>query len=76
MEKLSLATMTWEAGPSLPSEFYDGTALVYQHTIYLVYKDGRVVKLNTEDQWEDVARVGNLGRDIHGLVLPYTAIGC
>merc|ERR1712129_444328 len=64
VEKMELSTNTWEAGPGLDTNFYYGQAIVYQDTIFLVYKDGKVVKLNTEDKWEVVTdlRLGDAGR--------------
>merc|ERR1739838_1207060 len=63
VEKIKLTSLTkWEAGPGLDTDFTYGQAIVYQDTIFLVYKDGKVVRLNTEgDKWEAVA---DLGRNI------------
>jgi len=81
VEKIKLNSLTeWEAGPGLDTGLYYGQAMVYQDTIFLVYRDGKVVKLNTEgDKWEEVA---DLGRDI-GLrpvfpapIVTPGAIGC
>jgi len=58
VEKMELTSLTkWEAGPVLDTDFA-GQAIVYQDTIFLVYQDGKVVKLNTEDQWEEVTDLG------------------
>merc|ERR1712106_43173 len=82
VEKMELNTLTaWEAGPGLDTRFDGGQAIVYQVTIFLVYRDGKVMKLNTDgtDKWEEVA---DLGRTIGGrpvfpapIVTP-GAIGC
>ena len=80
VEKMKLTSLTkWEAGPGLDTDFWAGQAIVYQDTIFLVYKDGKVVKLNTEDKWEVVI---DLGRSIGSrplfpapIVTP-GAIGC
>jgi len=59
VEKMKLTSLTkWEAGPGLDTAFEYGQAIVYQDTIFLVYKDGKVVKLNTEDKWEVVIDLG------------------
>merc|ERR1739838_750485 len=64
VEKIKLSSLTeWEAGPGLDTDFNGGQAIVYQDTIFLVYKEGKVVKLNTEgDKWEAVADLGYIGR--------------
>jgi len=87
VERMKLTSLTWETGPELDTalSFFIGQstvgeAIVYQDTLFLVYKQtGRVVKLNTEDKWEDVA---DLGGDIGNrpvfpapIVTPAT-IGC
>jgi len=79
---MKLTSLTkWEAGPALDTDtdFSYGQAIVYQDTIFLVYADGKVMKLNTEDKWEEVT---DLGRDI-GLrpvfpapIVTPGAIGC
>merc|ERR1712106_270566 len=62
VEKIKLNSLTkWEAGPGLDTKFIFGQAIVYQDTIFLVYQNGKVVKLNTEDKW---AVVTELGRSI------------
>jgi hypothetical protein len=38
-----------------------GQALVHKSTIYVVYRDGRVLKLNTAGRWEDVTNIGDIG---------------
>ena len=62
VEKMKLTSLTkWEAGPGLDTDFSYGQAIVYQDTIFLVYDDGKVVKLNTEDKWEEVTDLGHIG---------------
>jgi len=62
VEKMKLTSLTkWETGPELDTSFYGGQAIVYQDTLFLVYKEGKVVKLNTEDKWEKVTDL------VHGL---------
>jgi len=79
VEKMKLTSLTkWEAGPALDTGFSNGQAIVYQDTIFLVYTEGKVVKLNTEDKWEEIA---DLGRSIGRPVFPAPivkpgAIGC
>ena len=60
VEKMDLSTMTWETGPGLDTfgPFTNGQATLYQNTIFLVYRNGKVLKLNTEDKWEEVADIG------------------
>merc|ERR1712086_1107615 len=80
VEKMKLTSLTkWEAGPGLDTAFQHGQAIVYQDTIFLVYEEGKVVKLNTEDKWEVVT---DLGRSIGSRpvfpapVVTPGAIGC
>jgi len=79
VEKMKLTSLTkWEAGPELDASFEYGQAIVYQDTLFLVYDEGKVVKLNTEDKWEEIA---DLGYDGYRAVFPAPivtpgAIGC
>ena len=79
VEKIQLGTLTWETGPGLSKGFAYGQAILYQDTVFLVYKGGQVVKLNTEDKWEDVADLGgSIGsRPVFPApILTTAAIGC
>jgi len=79
VEKIKLGTLTWKTGPGLDKGFAYGQAILYQDTIFLVYKGGQVVKLNTEDKWEDVADLGgSIGRRpvFPAPILTRAAIGC
>ena len=83
VEKMKLTSLTkWEAGPELkpyPYDlFYESQAIVYQDTIFLVYRDGKVVKLNTEDKWEEVTDLGHIGSKpvFPAPVVTPGAIGC
>ena len=62
VEKMELNSLTkWEAVPGLDTDFSFGQTIVYEDTIFLVYREGKVVKLNTEDKWEAVTDLGYIG---------------
>jgi len=58
-ERMNLSSMTWEEISDLPQMFSYGQAFSFQSSLYLVYReDGLVVKLNKDNQWEEVTRLG------------------
>ena len=61
VEVLNISSQTWREGPSLPASHSLGQAIVYDSVLYVLYKDGTVVKLTEGGEWENVARVGNIG---------------
>ena len=78
VDRMKLSNNTWETGPRLDTLFYYGQAIVYQDTLFLVYREGKVVKLNTEDKWEVVADLVNIGdrRVFPAPIVTPGAIGC
>ena len=60
VEIMKISTKERKAGPRLDKGFSGGQAFVHNSSIYLVYKEGNVIKL-TPDGWEDVANVGWIG---------------
>ena len=61
VERMDIATDTWESAPSLPSEISYGQALSYGSTLYVVNPEGQVWKLSTAGQWEEVVGAGDIG---------------
>ena len=62
VEVLNIATRQWRKGPSLPRSFYWGQALEYQSTLFAVYRDGLVIKLLDNETWQEVSKIGSIGR--------------
>ena len=62
VEVLNIATHQWREAPSLPRSFYWGQALVYQSTLFAIYRDGLVVKLLANETWNEVQQIGSIGR--------------
>ena len=62
MEILSLTSMQWRRGPVLPRPVDDALSTVYEDTLYLVNKDGRVMSLSGDgtDQWKVIDNLGSL----------------
>jgi len=78
-ERMNLSTMTWEEISDLPQMFAYGQAFSFQSTLYLVYRDdGLVVKLNKDNQWEEVTRVGPISDNtvFPAPVLSPEVLGC
>ena len=61
VERMDLATYTWETMPGLDTDFTLGQALVYDDTVYIVYwQTGLVLRLSNS-KWVEVATVGGIG---------------
>ena len=51
----------WREGPSLDFSHIYGQTVVHDSVLYVLYKDGKVVKLTDGKKWEDVASIGSIG---------------
>ena len=61
VEMMNISTQKWQPGPELAKSFSSGQAVVYRSTLFLVSREGKVVKLTDAAKWEDVANIGPIG---------------
>ena len=61
VEVMDVSSGTWRDGPSLDVNHIWGQAVVHDSVLYVLYKDGKVVKLTDGKKWEDVASIGSIG---------------
>ena len=61
VEVMDVSSGTWRDGPSLDGSHIYGQAVVHDSVLYVLYKDGKVVKLTDGKKWEDVASIGSIG---------------
>ena len=61
VEIFSISTKQWRTGPTLTSKFAWGQTIIFQSTLYLVNREGQVVKLTDEQNWQNAVNIGNIG---------------
>ena len=55
-EIMDLTTNTWTSGPELPRDFKNGQAITYQDSLYAIFTQGTVYKLDDDKAgWTKVA---------------------
>ena len=58
VEVLNVFSQMWREGPSLPADHYRDQAIVFDSVLYVLEEDdGTVVKLNLDEEWENVASI-------------------
>ena len=61
VEVMDISTQAWREGPFLDASHSWGQAVVHDSVLYVLYKDGKVIKLTDGKKWEDVASIGSIG---------------
>jgi hypothetical protein len=61
VEVVDVSSGMWSEGPSLDASHSYGHVVVHDSVLYVLYKDGKVVKLTDGKKWEDVASIGSIG---------------
>ena len=61
VEVMDVSSGTWRDGPSLDVNHIWGQAVVHDSVLYVLYRDGKVVKLTDGKKWKDVASIESIG---------------
>ena len=61
-EILNLSSLEWREGPALPTTVHAGLSTLYQDTLYLLNRYGKVMSLSGDgtDQWKVIDNLGSL----------------
>ena len=67
VEIMNLVTHQWRTwtGPSLPSPFHSVQPIIHSDAIFLINEgDGKIVKILDDTEWQEVGRLGKLGKSL------------